>query len=246
MAKQILTNVGIFIDEFDLTADMNAIAIDRKAEAHDVTVFGNGVVGRRRLGGLIVLSGQLEGFWEGGTDAVDEVLWNRIGLGNTVASFAPAGFAAGDAVYVSQVMKGEYSPQGEVSGVFRFSTSFESNMEGGLAQGNILHNATRTTSGNGTAYQVGSVATGGSAWAALHVLAASGTSPTLAVTVSSDDAVGFPSGTLRHTFLTATDVSNRAQIVQATGPITDDYWRISYTIGGGSPSFTFVVSLGIV
>ena len=29
------------------------------------------------------------------------------------------------------------------------------------------------------------------------------------------------------------------------GPITDQYWRVSWTISGSTPSFTFVVSLGI-
>ena len=103
----------------------------------------------------------------------------------------------------------------------------------------------RTSSGTGTAWQVGALSSSQRLYAGLHVISASGTTPTLAVKVQSD-TVGFGSATDRITFSTATDVANREQFSSVAGAITDDYWRVSYTIGGSStPTFSFMVCVGI-
>jgi hypothetical protein len=82
-------------------------------------------------------------------------------------------------------------------------------------------------------------------YAALHVRSVSGTNPTLDVVVQSD-TVGFPSATSRITFSQATATTNRHQFSSVAGAITDDYWRVSYTIGGtGTPTFSFAVTVGI-
>ena len=59
--------------------------------------------------------------------------------------------------------------------------------------------------------------------------------------MQSDDNSGFTSATNRITFTQATGVTS--ELLSVAGAITDDYWRLSYTIVGGS--FTFAVALGI-
>jgi len=113
-----------------------------------------------------------------------------------------------------------------------------------IVRGVVLHPATaRTTSGTGTITYVGDVSSGQKAYAALHVIAASGSSPTLDVAVQSDGDSSFGSPTDRITFSQASAVG--AEWKSASGAISDSYWRVSYTIGGSSPSFTFVVVFGI-
>jgi len=75
------------------------------------------------------------------------------------------------------------------------------------------------------------------------VIAASGTTPTLDVTIESDDAEGMASATTRLTFTQATATTSEWQ--ELAGAVTDDWWRAAWTIGGGSPSFTAVVVVGI-
>ncbi len=105
-------------------------------------------------------------------------------------------------------------------------------------------NVSRTSSSSGTGRQIGAVSSTQTLYAALHVISASGTSPTLDVKVQSDDNSGFTSATDRITFTQATDVTSEWGSVG--GAITDDYWRITYTVGGTSPSFAFAVTAGIV
>lgn len=115
-----------------------------------------------------------------------------------------------------------------------------------VVRGRLLHpgSATRTASGSGTGRQLGAVADGKSLYAALHVISAAGTSPTLNVKVQSDDNSGFTSPTDRITFAQATGRTSAFSSV--VGPITDTHWRITYTIGGTSPSFAFAVVAGII
>ena len=87
--------------------------------------------------------------------------------------------------------------------------------------------------------QLGAVASGQIVAASLHVIAASGTS--LDVTVESDSTSGMSSPTTQLTFAQATAIGG--QFLSAVGPITDDWWRVSWTVVGGS--FTFVVAIGI-
>jgi hypothetical protein len=124
-----------------------------------------------------------------------------------------------------------------------------SSSTGPVVRGTLLHpsNVSRTSTSTGTGRQLGAVVAGKSMYAALHVISASGTNPTLAVILQSDDNAGFTTATSRITFSTATASANRAQLSSVAGAITDDYWRISYTIGGTStPTFAFAVTAGIL
>jgi hypothetical protein len=102
----------------------------------------------------------------------------------------------------------------------------------------------RTATGVGTSLQLGALAEGQNMYANLHVLSVSGTAaPTLTMTVHSDNATGFPSTTLRGSFAAKTAVGGES--IRIAGPITDDWWRLSWTISGTNPSFLFLVSMGI-
>jgi hypothetical protein len=109
---------------------------------------------------------------------------------------------------------------------------------GVMADGVVMYDDSTASSGNTSGSQVGSVSATRAMFANLHVTAAAGTS--LDVVVQSDDNAGFTSPTNRITFTQATGVTS--EHLSVAGAITDDYWRISYTIVGGS--FTFVVAIG--
>lgn len=233
----ILRDQKLWFDGFEFTGVMSAMALDYGAEVVDRTAFGSTT--RQRLGGLKTVTAQHEGFFD--ADPFDEALFSRIGVADTPMSFAVDDAVEGSVAYSFLANLGEYSPGAQVGEMYRFSVGAEAS--GSLIRGTLMHDAVRTTSANGTARQLGAVASGQTLYAALHVTAVSGTTPTLDVTVESDDLVGFATPTTRMTF--AQKIAIGSQWLTLAGPVTDDWWRIAWSIGGGGPSFDFAVFLGI-
>lgn len=175
---------------------------------------------------------------------LDETMFAALGTADVTQSFS-VGSTVGSPGYTFKSLSTQYVPiQGEPGALAMASLSGSSS--GAIARGKMLavDGTAITSSGTGAAVQVGALTSTQVLYAGLHVTAASGTTPTLAVVIQSD-TVGFPSATSRITFSTATDTTNRYQLSSVAGAITDDYWRVSYTLGGTSPSFQFAVVVGI-
>jgi hypothetical protein len=116
-----------------------------------------------------------------------------------------------------------------------------------LVRGACAHpsGVARTATGTGSSLNLGAVAAGRRVYANLHVLSVSGTAtPTVTVKIQSDDNTGFTSAADRLLF--AAKTATGGESVRSDGSaITDSYWRASWTITGTTPSFLFLVSLGI-
>jgi hypothetical protein len=99
----------------------------------------------------------------------------------------------------------------------------------------VLPSTTATASGNGGAVPSGPYNT---FRLTLDVTAASGTTPSLTVTIqtSADGSTGWT--TLGTAFNAATAVSNQRKVLSGA----DRFVRASYTISGTTPSFTFSVT----
>lgn len=97
----------------------------------------------------------------------------------------------------------------------------------------VLHDGTRTGNGNGAPVAVGTHHT---ARLTLNVTAASGTSPSLTVTVQhSEDGTTWRSHTA---FAAATGTGAQRLVISGL----DQFLRVSWAITGTTPSFTFTVS----
>lgn len=243
MASQVLTDAKLYVASFDLSGDMNALALTYSADMLDATTFGQSA--RINKAGLKSIVAQHEGLWDSdGTDEPDDVFFSRIGTANVPVTISPQTGADGEVAFLFRAVHSEYAPGASVGDLFAFSVGMQGDDGAPLVRGMVLHPATaRTATGNGTARQLGAVSATQDVYGALHVLAASGTNPTLDVTVRSDDGSGFASPTTRLTFAQKTAIGSDWQT--AAGAITDDWWRVTYTIGGTNPSFTFVVAVGI-
>jgi hypothetical protein len=244
MAPLVLTDSKLYCASFDLSGDINAMALTYGADMLDATTFGNST--RINKAGLKTVVAQHEGFWNAdGTDQVDDVVFSRIGTADIPVTICPTTGADGEPAYLFQSVHSAYTPGGTVGEMLAFTVNMEGSNGKPLVRGTVMHPATaRTATGNGTVRQLGAVSATQSVYGSLHVIAASGTTPTLDVTVRSDDGSGFGSPTTRLTFAQKTAIGSDWQ--SAAGAITDDHWRITYTIGGTNPSFTFVVAVGIV
>lgn len=240
MANQILTNCGLWVAQYNLAGDANSLSMGIGSELQDTTAIGDAA--RSRMGGLQTVAFQAEGYWD---DPLDAVLFEDVSLSDVPVTIAPAGLNPGDRAFLARCAIAEYMPvSGSVGEMARFSVGGEGTGVP-VARGVLLANTTAGATVNGTAQLLGAVAAGQSVYASLHVTAASGTTPTLVVTIQSDDNVGFTSPTTRITFATATAAANLTQFASAAGAITDTYWRAIATITGAGPSFTFTVAAGI-
>lgn len=242
MAIKVLTNARLWLDAWDLSGDLNKIALQYGAELQEATTFAH-QGGKARKGGLKNTALALEGFWNGGVDAVDEVLFSKIGVVGMPVTVGDTG-VAGDPAFSFLAGVAQYTPGATAGEMFKFAVDAESS-DDALIRGILLRNAVETANGSGAAFAHGLVGSGQKLWAALHVLAVSG-GGTWTFKVQSDDAGGFGTPTDRITFAAVT-VKGSQWAVPVAGPIaSDNQWRANWSVAGGSGnSITFALFMGI-
>jgi hypothetical protein len=234
---QIFKNATILLSGYDISGDSNKVALSSKADVKDRTTFNN--TARRRVCGLLDTSISAEGFFD---PAKDAGLFDFIASGEKIIAVSPAAGIAGDLVYFAKCQTAEYTPmEGAIGELAAFRLSGQGS--GPLIRGQVLERGEKTASAPGTAANIGAVLATQKVYACLHVLAVSGTNPTLDLEIQSDDAQAMSSPTDRITFDQMTEVG--AQWKELAGPITDAWWRVNYTLGGTDPSFVIAVVIGI-
>lgn len=227
----IYDDAKIWVDGYDFSSQMTATAINHDAEALDDTAFGDAT--RSNTGGMKGVALSHEGNWD---STPDSIFFQNIGISDVPISVSPDVGADGDLAYTLLSQYSAYSPGGSVGEILKFS--FNGVATGDLIRGTIMHNAARTGAGDGTARQLGAVSATQKVYAVMHVISASGT---LDVIIQSDDGVGMATPTSQITFTQATAIGSEWPTPVA-GAITDDYWRVNYTVSG---SFEFIVIIGI-
>lgn len=236
MAGVILTDCKIILGGYNLSGFHNSLNLDYGAEMLDDTVFGTSGT-RSNKPGLKTVEMVGNVFWD--TDQ-DEVNYNRIGANREVLSLAPEGNAIGDIAYAVRAVNGTYNPlSGEVGALLQSEfNALSANTP--LVRGRVLADLTsRAATGDGDAVELGAVDADQRLYSALHVITAPGTS--IVVTVESDNDSGFPSPTTRitHTLFNAIG----AEWMELAGPVTDTYWRSTWTIVDGPAVIYHVVGI---
>lgn len=238
----ILTDPEVLLGGVDLRPQANSLEVSYEAETRDVTTFGSSGT-RIHKGGLYVLAGDIGGFADDA--ALGASVWDKVGGGGPHVFSATEDGTDGTAGYAfKSVVTSRTTPSGSVGDPDTLTLSLSGQSGDPLVRGTVMHErAAEGSSSSGTVRQLGAVGADQKVYAALHVVSASGTAPTLDVTVESDDASGFLSPTTRLTFAQAT--GQTAGWVSTPGSIADDWWRVSWTIGGTTPSFVFFVLVAI-
>lgn len=242
MAKLSLLNAKAYVAQFDLSGDVNAIALQYAADTPDVTNFGSGGT-RERIGGLKTVDMQLEGFWDGATDRVDQAMFPKVGLADQLITVAPDTAAEGARAFAFLSAISKYAPGALVGEAFKFSLSGEASSSP-LVGGAILHNATRTANGNGTAIGLGAQPAGRRIFLGVHLLALTG-GGALDVALDSDDNAGMSSPTLSIVGTGPQSTVGGFLAVQPTlQPGSETWWRVRWVLTGTTPSATFLAFLG--
>jgi len=247
-APVILTNVRLFTGAADLTTVSNKVTIQAEREERDATTYlpeGDPDSGWKKvMGGLASASVAASGFWEAGDSGkVDDAAWAALG-GLTAWTACPIGAAAGSPAWVMKALEGKYAVGGAPGEI----APWEANASSGwpAVRGKVGHppGTARTGDGDGTALELSAVSASQNLYAALHVLSVAGTStPTLTVTIESDVDADFTTPATQLSFTAATAIGG--QITRVPGAISDTFYRVTWEITGSTPSFLFLVSLGI-
>ena len=243
MSVFVLKNSKIFLAGYDISGDLNKVTLNHKIEEKDNTVFG--ATGKGRIAGLSDSSIKAAGFWQADDTAykIDDILYSKFAVSDEVVTVYPLTGVVGEAGYSMKCLVGEYAMNGQVGDIFPFDFTAMSNDL--LVRNTLMESGAKSVTGNGTGRQLGAVLAGRKVYAGIHVLAKSGTNPTIIVKVQSDDNASFTSSTDRIT-LTQMNAIGAQWAVPLAGAITDDYWRFAFTISGtGSPSFTIRAWIGI-
>lgn len=237
----VLNNAGLYVGGYELSSYFSQVQLSGEADTVDVTGFG--ATSREYAVGFKGVRFSGAGFWNPANS--DKPLFDAWGSTDTVFTF-PATNSTGGVCYFVRGCEANYGwgmPLGQAATI-QFSGAATT---GPLVRGNILHRATGVAAtSSSTAQQLGAVSASQRIFAAAHVFSIAGTdTPTITLKVQSDNASNFPSATDRLTFTGMTAIGAQWQ---EAGPsaITDDYWRVNYTISGTNPVFGFVVSFGIL
>lgn len=239
MTEFVLTNAQIRFGGRDLTGILNQVALEANRALPESTVFGQTTV--TRASGVRDGSINVNGWWDSGADA--DFFTQHTANAAEVMSVAAENAVEGSVAYSLQGEQANYTPGAAHGEVFAFVLELQSRNP--LVQGRLLGSGTKSSTGNSSPFQLGNVPAGSRVWAALHVTAQAGSTPTIDVILESDASSAFSgSETTRITFAqVGTTLS--AQILSASGPITDTHWRLAWTLGGGSPVYDIFATVGI-
>ena len=243
MAKFVLQNVRLFAGGADFTTRSNRVELNMEAESKDATSFAaTGSVWHEELPGLRSSTVTGAGQWEAGdASMVDDHSW--AGLGSVGAlTIAPATAADGALAYLTAYNRTMYSLGGSVGDVVPWSGTWNGSWP--VARGQVIATPTpRTATGSGSVFQLPAVAAGQYLVGTLHLMSLSGTTPSVSAIVQSSAVVGMTSPTTRLTFNSQSTIGG--QVFRIAGPITDTYYRLSYTIAGTTPSLLFMSAIGV-
>lgn len=243
MAALILTDTRIVVGSFDVSTFTGSFN-----HQQNVAMVGGNVLGAggfdRKYPGLKSFDTQIDGFGDYDATGISSQFTPTTLGSQQLVSIAPTGGAtAGDvALFGRQLIGNINTPGGNVGDMAAFGMSCTSDTA--WANGMVLApSATRTTTGNGAITAMTGPTASQRLYVGLHVTAASGTTPSLTVSIQSAALVGFGSPTTRATFTAA--ATTGWQFISVTGAITDGFWRAVFTITGTTPSFTSTVLLGV-
>lgn len=239
MPKSVNVDTRIYIAGIDFSGDANAHGIGRSRAAVEKTAYLDDW--DTFMPGLKSFAYSFAGLWN---DAPEAALHDSLDQSDEPMILAPSLSDDGNTCFLAKILEGEYTVDAPIGAAFTFSVS--GTLNDLVSRATIMANETKGSSGDGVARQLGAVSDEQSVYAVLQVLAASGSSPTLDVVIESDDNSGMTTPVQRLAFTQAIGVGAEwVELSGALGAITDDWWRATFTIAGGTPSFDVIVGVGI-
>jgi len=224
-------STSVLYNSSDLSAYFSSADSAQTAETAETTTFGNSA--KTYIVGLRDGTVSLSGLWDGAASAVDSVLAATLGSTGKPVTIGQAGLVAGNRCQLMVSHETSYGVTAAVADVVQVSADLQA--DGGLWSGVYLRTVSaETISTNGSSIDNAASSANGLR-ANLHVTAGSG-SATIKVQHSSDGSTWVD----LITFTAATGAGAENKTITGT---VNRYLRATSTISGGSPSFSYTVSV---
>lgn len=240
MAKTVL-NARVYLAQLDVSGVSNAASMNLKTDIIDATCMKDAY--KDKLVGMTDIICDVAGVYS--DDDYDATLFTQLSLSNKVLTLCTEGGVVNTTAFFFKPLLTEYTPlDGKISELGTYKLHGEGTGE--LVRGKIMiAKGAKTLTGTSTPYQLGALSSSQTMVCAYHVFAISGTdTPTITLILQSDAADTFLTPADQITFAAKTTIGDDYQ--SKAGPVTDTWWRLSYTISGTNPSFTIAVVAGII
>jgi hypothetical protein len=241
MPKHVVKKYRIYTNGRDASGDYNRV--DLKAEVDELestTVNSSG--DKSFQPGLKAVRFEGEVFATLGAGEVEEAAHALLAAGGKVMTVYPSEDAGG-AGYGFEAEEIAISPAMKIGDMSRITIK-ASKSGGALVRVTSMEGeATKTSSGTGTARELSAMTAAQTLYSFLQVLSITA-GASITVTVKSDSAEGFASPVTQITHTAFSDEG--AEVKSDPGPNTDTWYRVDWTITGSSPSVTFDLGLGII
>ncbi len=242
----IIKDIQILFGQYNIRGDLNQFSLEQKVEPQDDTRFGDSTRKVQAGPDDITISGNVFFAANNPPLGIDDILSSDLGAGAVPSSLAMHTGAEGDRCHFTKGVVTAYSPtSGAVGGAKVLSFSAEGGVGWNVAGRVEKALGSTIATGNSTGSQLGAAATPIKLHAILHVVFQDGTAPTLDVIVESDDNSGFTTATTRATFAQVTTTLTSEAITPVSDASGDDWWRVKWTLAGGSPDYSFLCAIGI-
>lgn len=247
MAQIILSDCRVFAGGYNVSGDLNAIALNDAPDMLPDTHFGHTAKSRKK--GLDYVTLDLEGYF----NAVNsDKFFSTLGTVDVPITVSVTS-TVGSAAYSFKSQNVEYTLPWTVGEMAKFSVKAET-VGSRMVRGWLLENGgtARTSSGTGAIVELIEATAAKFIYGTLHITAAATqVGDTLDVIIESDALVTFLSPTTRLTFnqvLGNGGVTYNWEVPVAGNADGDTFWRCKWTIvdaGAVDASFTMAVFLGI-
>lgn len=243
MSIFIFKDARLYLDGNEFSGVSNKIAVNIRSDVLDATAF-NATYKDKRVG-LSEVTLNAEGFVEHGDGNAEDTMFDDLNGVTESITVCPDGRTVGDKAFICENLITQLNLFGPVGQMSKFVLNGAG--KGEFSMGQVEAVGEKTSTDDSTGYQLGALSSGQKIIASIHVISASGTSPTLDVKVQSDDNSDFTSASDRITFTQMVTTGGQISTYAYDVSNTDDYWRFTWTIGGSdTPTFTVLMAFGIV
>lgn len=240
MAKEIIKNASLLVHSLQLASNTNQIEFSGEAEAIETTNFASGGA-KEYVQGLRTSTLSCELMLESAADpqeTLEALLDDETDAAFTVTKTYPP--VAGDVAWFAQVVAMALSMKAVVGQLWSGSMKFGNRAR--AVRGFVLeYNAARSTTGTSASLTMPAIGATEKLVLAVHVLSATGTTPTLDLVIESDADNTYASAATRATIPQFDAVGSYYVVID--GPITDTEYRVSATVGGTLPAFKYLVAI---
>ncbi len=224
-------NTAILVGQYDISTYFNQVSIAKDVQAVSVDTFGSD--DHAFIAGLGSGSISLGGLWDNtatsGSDAILDAALD--GSQQVVTVSFPGASAIGQKATMLHARETSYPIRSSIDDAVRLNSGLTA--DGGVRGGVVLHHNNSESTGSNFASVDNSAATDYGSVGHLHVLSFSGTSATVKITDSTDDAVFAD----HITFASVTGATSERATVTGT---VNRYARVE--LSGTFTEITFVVS----